>query len=332
MRINDIIVENRTDEAPQGMLKRAGLGIASKFGSGTASGKLQTGELANALRKEYDTFVGKLSPKFGNKPTTDTLLAFLKQKGYPTGEVQKYIDQEMAKMEPKTAPQGPGSDQEPQDAATAVDPAAGSALDQAAQAAKTQPQASGADKIKAQRDAFKQRAAAARANKRMPLRQDVHEAVIPNAVLNRAFMLAAAEAAATGAGLGGAQAGAQPDSGPGIGAKVKQAAGAAAGAAGSVLGKAVQGFKAGVKNPEGPGADADDSGEVKGTVNYQKLGDLFPEIDRTMMRRSLNKSLNNQQLSRAETQVLAQLMTELVKKDPQETMRIMNLLKQVKEV
>jgi len=80
MRIHDLLTENRLDEKPMGFLKTIGNKAMAAFGSGKAAGKLETGTMANQLRKEYDTYLGKS----GEEATADNLLAFLKSKNLPT--------------------------------------------------------------------------------------------------------------------------------------------------------------------------------------------------------------------------------------------------------
>lgn len=80
MKIHELLIENRLDEKPMGLLKTIGNKTMAAFGSGKAAGKLQTGTMANQLRKEYDTYLGKS----GEEPTVDNLLSFLKSKNLPT--------------------------------------------------------------------------------------------------------------------------------------------------------------------------------------------------------------------------------------------------------
>lgn len=115
MKINEFaIVEPKVDEAPQGFLKRAGLGIASKlpgdFGD-MAKGKLETGKLANTIKKAFMTHLGKI----GGEKTAEELIAFLKLNKYPTQNVEK-MAQQMAADNEKSMPQGPdGGQQQQQD-------------------------------------------------------------------------------------------------------------------------------------------------------------------------------------------------------------------------
>lgn len=82
MKIDDLIVEKTQtlSEKPLGTLGKLGNKVASAFGSGKAQGRLETGNIANQLRKEFDVYVGKT----GQEPTGEIVLGFLKSKGYPT--------------------------------------------------------------------------------------------------------------------------------------------------------------------------------------------------------------------------------------------------------
>lgn len=301
MRINDILTESRKkeiEEAPQGMLKRAGLGIASKFGSTKASGKLQSGDLANTLAKEYLNFVGQTAAKFGNKPTEETLYAFLQKKGYPTQAVKQLIDKEMAAIQAKAdakaakknpvAPEGPGTDvpAEPAAAPTA-EPEAPTPKGFAPKTGKvTRPAVNAKPRVRAKAGTA-------------PVTAGMYsEGVIPTNILNKAMMLLAAEVAASGMDpkLGGPTA--EPD---------QQAGG------------------------NGQQGGADQGGEkIKGTLNYTALGKFFPGVDATVLRKAMSNSLSGKPLNVQQNQVLAQAMTALVKMDPQQTVQVMNLFKRVK--
>ena len=115
MKINEFaIVEPKVDEAPQGILKRTGLGIAKAFGSDKAAGKLETGKLANTIKKAFNFYLGKT----GDEASAETLIAFLKLNKYPTQNVEKMAQQMAADAEAKANKNkmqpGPVGDQ-PQD-------------------------------------------------------------------------------------------------------------------------------------------------------------------------------------------------------------------------
>ena len=88
MKIHDLLLERKQiDEAPLGLLKKTGLGVAKAFGSGNAAGKLDTGNTANELHKNFMTYLGKT----GEEPEAATLIAFLKSQGYPTAKASKLL-------------------------------------------------------------------------------------------------------------------------------------------------------------------------------------------------------------------------------------------------
>lgn len=103
MKITEIAVlnESSVQEAPQGMLKRAGLGIMKKFGSAGAAGKLETGKIANQLKKAYQQHLGKT----GRPSSAEELMSFLQSMGYPTQGVEKLSKQLTAPKD--QAPKGP---------------------------------------------------------------------------------------------------------------------------------------------------------------------------------------------------------------------------------
>ena len=83
MKINDLIVEQKLDEKPMGALAGIGNKIASKFGSGKAAGKLDTGKMANDLRKQFDVYLGKT----GQQADAQVIIDFLSSMGLPTDAV-----------------------------------------------------------------------------------------------------------------------------------------------------------------------------------------------------------------------------------------------------
>lgn len=81
MKISDILVESvKVQEAPMGVLSKLGNRAMSALGSGTAQGKLDSGQRANQLKKEFQRYLGQT----GGTAEVDTVLAFLKSKGLPT--------------------------------------------------------------------------------------------------------------------------------------------------------------------------------------------------------------------------------------------------------
>jgi len=86
MKINDLVTKQLT-EAPMGALKNIGNRAAAAFGSGKAQGRLETGQIANQLKKEFDQYLGKI----GQEATGEMVLQFLKSKGIPTAAAAKSI-------------------------------------------------------------------------------------------------------------------------------------------------------------------------------------------------------------------------------------------------
>ena len=88
MKVRDIVVESKKiDEAPMGMLARAGRSVAAAAGHKASQGKLKTGERANQLKKEYKVYLGEI----GEKASVENLLSFLKKEGLPTSAAQKAL-------------------------------------------------------------------------------------------------------------------------------------------------------------------------------------------------------------------------------------------------
>jgi hypothetical protein len=109
MKINEFAIINeskKVNEAPMGMLKRAGLGIASKFGSAKAAGKLETGKTANLIKKAFEKHLGAT----GGEASAEELIAFLKLNKYPTDGVEQLAKQMASKPQKDAMPQGPAGD------------------------------------------------------------------------------------------------------------------------------------------------------------------------------------------------------------------------------
>jgi len=92
MRYNEytIPVEQVVDEAPMGLMK-TGMNKLASFVPGSigakAKGALQTGGNANAMYKEFYTYLGKK----GLKPTTASISAFLKTKGVSDAIIKQHV-------------------------------------------------------------------------------------------------------------------------------------------------------------------------------------------------------------------------------------------------
>lgn len=83
MRLNEILVETeRLDEKPMGFLKKMGNKALAKMGSAKAAGRLEAGEEANMMRKEFMKFLGTQDK--GEGATPEMVLNWLAKNGYPT--------------------------------------------------------------------------------------------------------------------------------------------------------------------------------------------------------------------------------------------------------
>ena len=105
MKINEFafLNEAQVKEAPQGILKRTGLGIAKAFGSNKAAGKLETGKMANLIKKAFNKHLGAS----GRESNAEELIAFLKMNKYPTQGVEKMAQDMANKEKAKTMQKGP---------------------------------------------------------------------------------------------------------------------------------------------------------------------------------------------------------------------------------
>lgn len=387
------------NEAPLGFLKKTGLGIASKFGSRTARGQLKTGAASNELYNDYLEFVGQYSNTFGStKPTTDSLLAYLEQKGLDKREFAQLIDKELQAMAP--APEeDPEDRQEPTIDEPEQEPAAQNADDEGNPLKPGNEPTDMTDKVTAPNDAEKTAtdnstntipsmapkrkktggrqkgglkntpSAIYQRNRRkmksggkgqmeLPLGNSMYseeaqryrknferidwtlkedqayynalefmgvmEAEIPKQVLNKILNIAAEKMPKNAPQAPQAQ----PDQDQGQ----DQSSGGFGGTTGAgkeekpgLMKSFAQGFKKGFD------PDSEEGGEKRGTINYQKIGQFFPDVDSGQMRKALSKALQGQPLSIEQNKLLAYAFTELVKKDSQETTKIMNLLKQYRQ-
>jgi hypothetical protein len=83
MRLNEILVEtDRLDEKPMGFLKKMGNKALAKMGSNKAAGRLEAGDEANQMKKEFMKFLGTQDK--GEGATPDMVLNWLAKNGYPT--------------------------------------------------------------------------------------------------------------------------------------------------------------------------------------------------------------------------------------------------------
>src|SRR6056300_871787 len=93
MRLNEILIEQQLDEAPQGMLSRLA-NKAKSFVPGStgrqAKADLEVGKEANWLKKQFDVYLGKV----GKPASPQLVIDFLRKNNYPTGDAE----QEMTKV------------------------------------------------------------------------------------------------------------------------------------------------------------------------------------------------------------------------------------------
>jgi hypothetical protein len=101
MKIHDLLTEQRLDEKPMGMLKSLGNKAMAALGSGKAQGRVESGTMANQLRKQFDVYIGKT----GQDATTTAVIEFLKSKGLPTAAASQAMGVEGGEQEPGTGDQ-----------------------------------------------------------------------------------------------------------------------------------------------------------------------------------------------------------------------------------
>jgi len=135
MKIHDLLTEQRLDEKPMGMLKSLGNKAMAALGSGKAQGRIESGTMANQLRKQFDVYIGKT----GQDATTTAVIEFLKSKGLPTGAASQAMGIQGGEQEPAGDDQTTQPAAEPQSQGTAQKPAAQAATSQQASTSAEQP-------------------------------------------------------------------------------------------------------------------------------------------------------------------------------------------------
>lgn len=369
MKLNQLENIEHLDEAPQGMFKRAGLKMKSAFGSNVAKGQLQSGEIANKLKSEYMQYVGRQSGKYGNKPTTQTLVQFLSNKGLDSATVAKMIDKEIQAAKPPVNPDNVIQFQPNQKVswtskkdgqtktAIVVDPAKGPEGHVNRNSVMTVkgkgglfPLPKNAPGLKVANESIdRYRKNFERID--WSLKEDaeyfsalefmgVMEAEVPGKVLDKVMNIVSVDmdvddkgqiTPSTNANT------AEPDApAQGKGAGLMKGIGKAIG---GIANKAVSGVKSGLgDNPQDQEPskifDPEDekTGKLQGSLNYQNISKEFPGLDPAVLRRSMSKSLTGKDLTKAEHETMSAALTQLLKKDPQETVKVMNLFKMAKEV
>jgi hypothetical protein len=363
MKITDVITESKKiNEAPVGMLKRAGLGIASKLGSTRAAGALDTAEVANNLKKAFSRFLGQT----GQKPNSDSIIAFLQRNGLPTDGAEKAIQQAAAGAGIQMGPAkdmsttlgigknagGPMATPNPK--APAADAGAPSAPpEKGGKPAAAEPAAAGGSTaVDYDTPAYKRKG------------QPEPEFMTPQQALKARLKAGKGMGKTAGGGFGAAvKAGkakglnmSQDSNGNpimevdlkgstvdkiilaavqdaiknGMGQQLSAvSSGSGSGAAGAADdGDQEQGFMAGLKR--GLGGGAAQGTQTRGTVNFGKLGELLPGVDPAQLRKAVTNSLAGRPLTREQMGVMATAFGEVIKLDPAAKTQVFQLLKAVR--
>jgi hypothetical protein len=248
MKLYELLTEGKkqVDEAPMGTLSGLANKAMSKMGSSKAGGKVDTGTVANQLRKEFDTYLGRT----GREATKDAVIGFLQSKGYPTQGAAQIINQTVKGQ--KAAPTGPLSAAEPEKVDPTGEPAAQTTpnFKQGNYKDPSYSMGTGFDKTTMKnttaplsKDAVggvpKRKKVAVSAGKEVDSSRAIIEAGLPRSVIDKAILKAAQEAEIVKSKAPGA-AKAKP-------AAAAPAAGQDTNGDGVVTAKDKQGFMAGVK-------------------------------------------------------------------------------------
>lgn len=337
MKITDILSQKQqVDEAPVGMLKRAGLGIASKLGSQTAKGALDAAAMANGLRKQFDYYLGQS----GQKPNSDALLAFLGANGFPTAGAEAAIKQAAvaagvapAKDMAQTLGIGKNAQgsmatpnpKEPEMEPTADDEVAKTDSDEQDYSQYDEP----AYKRKGIKNPFESVDALSRiAQLAGTTYKPVQEAEIDEVDLKNSTVDSIIKAAVQD--ILKANMGQKLDAMiSGQGAATPQAinkAGGDAGANNASSDDSAQGFIAGLKR----GISGNDAKtQTKGNLNYGKLGDMLPGVDPNQLKKAISGYMAGTPLSREHMGVMSSAFGEILKMDPTQKTQVLQILKAV---
>jgi hypothetical protein len=334
MKIKDILLEsNSLNEAPVGMLKRAGLGIASKLGSQGAGGKLDTANVANQLKKDFTRYVGTL---WNRKPDAELLVQWLQSKGYPTDGVEKMlapVAQNTAEPNDQAPPEQGGGNTAPEQGAEPEQPGTDfKALDKPAfqrqnktipgvnaPAPVTKPAAKSAAQVNAAKSKKPKTVKNPRKAALLQPKEGMNEAAtLSGSQIDKAMIQAVSDAAAAG---GGASGGASGGTG-----------GQASGGGGAVS-KFFQGVKKGITG-QGDDNSADQGGgtSLQGNVNYAQLAQLLPGVDPKSMQMVINRIKQGKEPSVQQMAQLGSAFVALLKADPQSKQAAINLLKKMQGV
>ena len=355
MKITDILSQKQQQqisEAPVGMLKRAGLGIASKFGSSSAKGALDMAKYANGLRKQFDFYLGQTD----QKPNSDALIAFLKSNGFPTAGAEAALKQAAmasgsaatgdiakelgtARVEPTgtiEVPADPSSDAAPETPAepgapeTPADTAAPGAPETPADTAAPGAPETPADEVPPKRKKNKSAESIGELSRIAQLAglryNPVSETIIDEVELKNSTVDSIIKAAVTDilkakmgqqldAVIGGQGASAQDISQSGGNAAADDAAGD----------DSEQGFMAGLKRGIKGGDDA--KTQTKGNLNYGKLTAMLPGIDPNQLKKAITGYMSGTPLTREYMGVMSSAFGEILKMDPTQKTQVLQILK-----
>jgi len=356
MKITDIVSQKQqVDEAPVGMLKRAGLGIASKLGSTSAKGALDTATMANGLRKQFDYYLGQTD----QKPNSDAIIAFLSTNGFPTAGAETAIKQAAMAAgtmpakdmratlgvgknagEPMATPNPKDSEMDPEagpmatgEADPEMDPEAGPEEPKADSDEKNwDDYEEPAYKRKGIKNPFESidelsRIAQLAGMSYTPVQT---EEVIDEVNLKNSTVDAIIKAAVTD--ILKANMGQKLDAViSGQGAASPQAINKAGGNAGGsgeepstgIAGAFMKGMKRGITGDQ-------EKVQTKGNLNYGKLSELLPGVDPNQLKKAIGNYMSGNNLTRDHMNVMAGAFGEIVKMDPAQTAKVLQLLKTVR--
>lgn len=348
MKITDIVSQKQqkqqVDEAPVGMLKRAGLGIASKLGSQTAKGALDTATMANGLRKQFDYYLGQS----GQKPNSDAIIAFLGANGFPTAGAEAAIKQASlaagnmpAKDIRQTLGIGKNTDG-PMATPNPKEPELGAEVDPAAEPAE-EPEVPKADSDEVDYDQYDEPAYKRKGMKNpaesidelsriahlagttykpvqevvideVDLKNSTVDSIIKAAVQDilKANMGQKLDAMISGQGAASPQA-------------INKAGGNAAADDAAGGDDSGQGFMAGLKRGIKGGDDA--KTQTKGNLNYGKLTDMLPGIDPNQLKKAITGYMSGTTLTREYMSVMSSAFGEILKMDPTQKTQVLQILK-----
>ena len=344
MKITDILSQKQQQqisEAPVGMLKRAGLGIASKFGSSSAKGALDMAKYANGLRKQFDFYLGQTD----QKPNSDALIAFLKSNGFPTAGAEAALKQAAmasgsaatgdiakelgtARVEPTgtiEVPADPSSDAAPE---TPAEPGAPETpADTAAPGAPETPADEVPPKGKKNKSA-ESIGELSRIAQLAGLRYNpVSETIIDEVELKNSTVDSIIKAAVTD--ILKAKMGQQLDAvigGQGASAQdISQSGGNAAADDDAAGDDSEQGFMAGLKRGIKGGDDA--KTQTKGNLNYGKLTAMLPGVDPNQLKKAITGYMSGTPLTREYMSVMSSAFGEILKMDPTQKTQVLQILK-----